>query len=130
MTKGQADRLQRLQNRAARVITKSDYSIRSVEVLRQLQWDNLELRRFKHMAIQMYKIFNHKAPKYLHNYEKVCDSTHYNLRGHDIYLVLPKARTEYKRNSFLFKEVKIWNSLPEGARNSKSIKEFHLVGIH
>ena len=84
MTKGQADRLQRLQNRAARVITKSDYSIRSVEVLRQLQWDNLELRRFKHMAIQMYTIFNHKALKYLYNFEKVCDSTHYNLRGHDI----------------------------------------------
>ena len=124
INKGLVDRLQKLHNRAARIITRSDYSIRSSEVLRRLQWDNLEVRRTKHMATLMYKIFNGKAPKYLNNFLRLCDVTHHNLRGHELNIILPKARTDYKRNSFAFKGIKIWNSLPLELRKSNSTKEF------
>ena len=45
MGKGLCDRLQRLQNRAGRIIiTFRDYSTRSVDILQDLGWDTLEQR--------------------------------------------------------------------------------------
>ena len=41
-SKTRADKLQKLQNRAARIITRADYSIRSSDVLNALEWSNLE----------------------------------------------------------------------------------------
>ena len=46
-SKIRADKLQKLQNRAARIITRADYSIRSSDVLNSLEWSNLEERRKK-----------------------------------------------------------------------------------
>ena len=50
MGKSQCDRLQRLQNRAGRIITFSDYSTRSAGILQDLRWDSLEQRRSKQLA--------------------------------------------------------------------------------
>ena len=44
-SKTRADKLQKLQNKAARIITRADYSIRSSDVLNSLEWSNLEERR-------------------------------------------------------------------------------------
>ena len=38
-------KLQKIQNRAARIITKSDYDIRSTDILGDLGWENLESRK-------------------------------------------------------------------------------------
>ena len=65
INKGLNERLQKLQNRAARIITRSNYDVRSVDILKQLKWDNLSQRRFEHKATIMYNIMNGKAPKYL-----------------------------------------------------------------
>ena len=50
-----AQRLQKLQNRAARVITQQGFDIRSNELRNMLGWDNLEQRRHKHKAIMIHK---------------------------------------------------------------------------
>ena len=42
-----ADKLQKLQNRAAWIITRADYSIRSSDVLNSLEWSDLEERKKK-----------------------------------------------------------------------------------
>jgi hypothetical protein len=39
------DKLQKLQNRAARVITKSQYDASSSDLFSKLGWDNLSTRR-------------------------------------------------------------------------------------
>ena len=49
-------RLQKMQNRAARVITGKTYEVRSSEILRELDWQTLEKRRKCNKAIFMYKI--------------------------------------------------------------------------
>ena len=46
--KGLAERIQKLQNRAARIITQSSYDIRSHDILRQLKWEPIGQRRTKH----------------------------------------------------------------------------------
>ena len=53
-SKIRADKLQKLQNRAARIITWADYSIRSSDVLNSLQWSNLEERGKRHLLIMMF----------------------------------------------------------------------------
>ena len=40
------DKLQKIQNRAGRVIAGSSYDVRSVDVLNNLKWKTLETRRF------------------------------------------------------------------------------------
>ena len=61
-----SDRLQKLQNRAARVITRSSYDISSNLLLDQLKWNNLSVNRLKQKAILMYKTLNGQTPQYLH----------------------------------------------------------------
>jgi hypothetical protein len=61
------EKIQKLQNMAARVITKSSYDVSSSILLEKLHWDNLSLRRKKHKSILMYKTINKLAPEYLQN---------------------------------------------------------------
>ena len=63
--KGLGQRLQRLQNRAARIITESDYDMRSSDILTPLNWTNLETRRTQQFKTFMYKTVNNMAPSYL-----------------------------------------------------------------
>jgi hypothetical protein len=62
------DKLQKLQNRAARVmiITKSQYDASSSDLFSKLGWDNLLTRRKKHKAILIFKTINDLTPFYLH----------------------------------------------------------------
>ena len=45
-----SDKMQKLQNRAARIITKSNYDSSATQLLESLHWDNLSKRRKKHKA--------------------------------------------------------------------------------
>jgi hypothetical protein len=60
------DKLQKLQIRAARVITKSRYDASSSDLFSYLAWGNLLTRRKKHKAILMFKTINELTPHYLH----------------------------------------------------------------
>ena len=58
----QSERLQKLQNRAARLITFSDLNIRSAfTLLSVLGLDSLGRRRFKQLAIILFKIVHYLA---------------------------------------------------------------------
>lgn len=121
----QSDRLQRLQNRAARVITKSPYEIRSLDILSDLSWDTLAVRRSKHVLIMMYKIMYNQAPLYLiDQFHRVIDTTYYNLRNNDINLKLPKPNTDYLKKSFIYQGVQAWNALPSEFRKQTTILNF------
>ena len=52
-------------NRAARVITFSSCDRRSVEILDEIEWDNLETRRTRQLATIMYTLKNHIVPDHL-----------------------------------------------------------------
>jgi hypothetical protein len=62
---GLREKLQRLQNRAARVITGSTFDIRSVDALNMLGWESLDQRRNYTKSIYMYKIINDQNLKQL-----------------------------------------------------------------
>jgi hypothetical protein len=60
-----SDKLQKLQNRAARVITRSSYDASSSSVLEELRWNNLYTNRKMQKSILMYKVTNNLTPMYL-----------------------------------------------------------------
>ena len=62
-----SEKLQKLQNRAIGVITKSSYDTSSRFLLDSLGWGNLSVGRAKQKANLMYKCINNLAPVYLCN---------------------------------------------------------------
>jgi len=118
-----SDRLQKLQNRAARVITKTNYETPSTQILNDLRWDTLAVRREKQKAMLMYKTISKSAPVYL---QELFSAKHNqrNLRNCENVLKLPMPRTEYLRKSFCYSGAKLWNSLPPEVKGSKSASQF------
>ena len=118
-----AQRLQKLQNRAARVITQQGYDVRSNDLRKELGWDTLEQRRYKHKAIMMHKTLNSLAPKYLEELFKPShSSSNYHLRK--VSLALPMPRTEFLKKSFKYSGAKLWNNLPDNIKHDKSLAAF------
>ena len=117
--------LQKLQNRAARIITGASYLQRSSDVLCELGWMTLEAMRKRQKAILMFKILNGLTPPYLSQMFTHSASFHdYGLRSSRMNLALPKSRTDFYRNSFSFTGAKIWNELPNSLKEETSLKRF------
>ena len=122
---GLKEKLQKLQNRAARIITKSGYEVRSSQILGDLNWLDLEARRKHQKSVLMYKIFQGDAPTCLQDLFKNSNTVHqYNLRCSDSNLALPKPNTEYLRRSLAFSGAALWNSIPKEIRNCGNLSQF------
>ena len=87
-------KIQKLQNRAVRVITRSSYETNASDLLNVLHLDNLYIRRRKLKAQLMFKILKGNLPSYLRTlfYFR---NTEYDLRNNQFKLNLPKPRTNY-----------------------------------
>ena len=117
--------LQKLQNRAARIITGASYLQRSSDVLCELGRMTLEAMRKRQKAILMFKILHGLTPPYLSQMFTHSASFHdYGLRSSRMNLTLPKSRTDFYRNSFSFTGAKIWNDLPNSLKEETSLKRF------
>ena len=117
------DKLQKLQNRAIRIITKSDFYSSATVLRLKLGWDSLYTRRKKHKAKLMFKTLNKQAPEYLQDLFKPF-STGYNLRDKANKLALPKPRSDFLKRSFCYRGAQFWNSLPHDARAARSFSHF------
>ena len=51
LDQGLATRIQKLQNRAARIITFQGYDVRSAQIRKQLNWEELASRRQRHLSL-------------------------------------------------------------------------------
>ena len=115
-------RLQKLQFRAARLISgSSPLQIRNV-IFKELGWLSLQQRRDFLKCVFMYKGMNGLAPQYL------CDmftsnSISCNTRNAS-HSKPPKARTAYYQRCFGVSCLKLWNSLPQDIQNSQSVASF------
>ena len=114
---------EKLQKRAARVITKSSYNTNSSYLLNSLSWDNLSVRRTKQKANLMYKCVNKLAPNYLCNMFTP-RALSFDLRDASQKLYLPKPRTDYLKRSFSYSGASLLNDLPEDIRTTTSLSNF------
>ena len=102
-----SDKLQKLQSRAARAITRSNYDTSATFLLNLLNWDDLTTRRLKLKAILMFKTINGLTPAYLQNSFST-RSTQYNVRNVEAKLELPLPRTNYGKRAFCYSGALLW----------------------
>ena len=123
-----SNRLQSLQNRAARVILgyRNEHG-QSEAALNELQWKTLMQRRLVMKARLMYRIIHGQAPAVLiESFQNPIAPQHdYNLRNSDFGFYLTKPKTEYMKKSISYSGAKLWNNLPSEVRNSISINTFN-----
>ena len=75
-------------------------------------------------AVLMYKCMNNLAPDYLTSLFKKRSSIHQHNTRNSNNLDIPKCRTVKAQNSFSYRGVSIWNSLPSEILNSPSVSVF------
>ena len=77
-----ATKLQKLQNRAARVLTHSSFDADAGPLFEQLKWCPLACQRESHMATVVYKSLNHLVAEYLqHKFVHVYRNSQYSLKS-------------------------------------------------
>ena len=120
-----ADKLQKLQNRTARVLTSSSYDTAADSLLEKLGWRKLDTQRKFEKAVMVYKSLNGLAPDYLRPmFIDRSSVTNYSLRDAEGKLAVPKPRTNYLKNSFSYNGAVLWNSLPTELRKTNNLSEF------
>ena len=83
-------KLQKLQNRAARVITFSNSNSCTEELFRELRWVKLYRQLSVDKAIMTYHFLNRAVPQYLcFRFVQRSDTLSYQLRGSDHRLAIP-----------------------------------------
>ena len=107
LTQQLSEKLQKLQNRGIRVITKSNYDTSSRFLLNSLGWDNLAVRGVRQKANLMYKYIYNLAPAYLCNLFAPRRPNYY-FRYAKKKLMLPKPRTDYLKRNFSYSGALLW----------------------
>ena len=119
------DQLQKLQNRAARIITNSSFDASSRPLIAKLGWQTIEELISNESKTMVFKSLNDLAPQYLCNLftkNSACSSR--NLRNTETDLRLPKKRSANGQKCFSFRGAKIWNSLPAESKTASSLNSF------
>ena len=121
----QSKRLQKLQNRAARIIMNMSNDVDHLVALDALGWKPLKTERIKAKSKLMFKLLNKMGPKLLTDlFTFKSEVPNYKLRDVESTLCLPQPRTNSLKKSFMFDGAHIWNSLPTEIRESNSIMSF------
>ena len=120
------DKLQVVQNRAARILTGARFDTNSADVLESLQWTTLDVRCDRLKSVLLYKILNEQsAPSLRQAFVKNKDlNRDYDLRSNDNDLALPKPKTNFLKRSFRYSAAKLWNSLPSEVKEASSLYQF------
>ena len=121
------DKVQRLQNRAASIITGNyDFNIRGLQLVKELGWLNIRERRDYLTALLVSKSLNGLSPDYLADmltYQR--DINMYETRSADTSnLYVPKAKESIYLQSLHVNGPVVWNSLPPRLRDSASLESF------
>ena len=121
----QINRLQKLQNRAARIVTNSSFDIPSNLLIETLGWKTINELIDTETKTMVFKSLNELAPPYLRSlFMKNSQITSYRLRNTSTDLRLPKKSTENGKKSFSFRGAKLWNSLPANCKQATSLRAF------
>ena len=119
------DRLQNIQNCAARLVTGGKKYDHITPIMKQLHWLPISQRIIYKVALITYKALNGVAPHYIRNMLKNSLSS-VNLRSSSKGLLsVPRVRlVNYGERSFSYAAPKLWNEIPEYIRNSETLPIF------
>ena len=94
-------KIQKMQNRAARILTGSSYDVPTTDLMRQLEWQTLEDRRDNKKALLMHKVKNGTAPDLIKNLFNICVkitcNQNYSLRSNLNNFKLDKPKRNFRK---------------------------------
>lgn len=119
------NRLQKIQNTAARIVTGSRRHDHITPVLAELHWLPVEFRiKFKVLLI-VYKCLNGIAPGYLKDLLTIYTPSRELRSKSDILLDIPFTRSAFAaERAFSVVGPRLWNDLPFDLKTSPSVKTF------
>ena len=124
----QLNKLQRVQNAAARLIFQESKYCHIRPLLYNLHWLLVKFRFDFKILLLMYKAINGLAPFYLQELISLKEACKYKLRSDcDGLLLNPvkfKTLTTLGDRSFAAAAPQLWNSLPYSIRSSRSVASF------
>ena len=116
--------LHKAQNRAARFVTKLDWSAPVAELLKQCGWLSVHKLVVYHSVVLVYKVMKNESPQYLHSmfsakYKYKTKQAHNGMLRHTRDLGL-----EINQNSFRWRAAKSYNELPLEIKNIPTLEGF------
>ena len=117
-------KIQRVQNRYARIVLNESIYCSSSYLLSTLNWQSITKRIEFQQCLMVYKILHNRLPSYLNRLisnRPVYYSTRYAINSP---LFVPTPRTEYMKHSLSFKGSSVFNKLPFSVQSSPSLDIF------
>ena len=125
--------LQIVQNKAARVVTKSGIRTPIKTLLKQCGWLSVAQLSVYHSLVLFYKVLQTKSPQYLYSkLSGVQDDFYYrtrlvdNLKENQTIKLGSESQAEgdLAKRSFKYRATSQWNILPVKVRQAETLKEF------
>ena len=114
-----------IQNRAARIVTNSQFDAPSKPLIQSLGWKTIQELINRQVNLTVFKCLNSIAPKYLCDiFTKNTVNATRSLRNTNTDLSLPLRRSANGQKCFSFRGAKCWNDLSTAAKQTTSIKAF------
>ena len=118
------NRLQKLQNSCARLITFTPRTEHITPTLQQLHWLPIDKRLQFKILVHTYRCLNGSAPSYMKDMLKPYTPDQRLRSSNQEYLEIPKSTTSSSTRSFNFAAPTLWNKLPLEMRKANTIKAF------
>ena len=110
-------KLQKLQNQAARMATNSRYDAPSKPLIQELSWLTIEKLIKPETVKVVYKALHTEAPHYMEElFIKLSDTQSRELCNSLTDLYIPHLRTSLGKQSFAYQGVHFWNDLKDEAK--------------
>ncbi len=106
------EKLYKLQKRAARIITGSNYETRSKIIFQSLGWNSIDNILKKREFLITFKAIRGIAPECIYNMFSYCDNGSHHMRSNGRKLTLDKPNRSFMKKSFSYRGASAWNSLP------------------
>ena len=121
----QINQLQKLQNRAARILTNSSFDAPSTPLIERLGWKTIQQLIDNESKTMVFKSLNDLAPRYLESlFKRNSQCSIHSLRNTKTDLRVPKKISTNGQKCFSFRGTKLWNGLSAESKKASSLKTF------
>lgn len=124
MNQSSASLLQKLQNKAMRIILRCNVLTPIRNMLSTLLWLSIKQRLMMNVLIFIFKIKNNMLPNYLFKYiSYVRDIQPYSLRNRNDFRLI-NFKNNSSQNSLVYNGFKLFNELPSSVKDITNLNEF------
>ena len=123
------NKLQKVQNRAARIVLGCDLRTNVIKMHRNLGWLMVGDRLLYSLLIFIRNVSISKTPHVLHKELQYSSDNHSYTTRHAASgkFSLPKIKTNYSKRTVMYRAMHAWNLLPKNFEQRSSIKKFKLL---